>query len=184
MSSAAPERHRFTVEDYYRMADAGLLGHDERVELIEGEVIDMAAIGSRHAACVNRLNELFMTRLAGRAVVGVQNPVRLTDLSEPQPDVAVLRQRPDFYAGAHPGPADILLVVEVADTTLAWDRNVKVPLYGRAGIPEVWVVDLDGEVLDVFTSPREQEYDDVRQARRGESLQIAGITVDIDEMLG
>jgi len=166
------------------MAEAGLLAPDDRVELIEGEIIDMAAIGSRHAACVKRLAKLFMTRLGERAVVGVQDPVRLSDLSEPQPDLAVLRDRSDFYASAHPGPGDVLLVVEVADTTLAWDRNVKGPLYGRTGVREVWIVDLGAEVVEVLTGPGAQGYADVRQAHRGESLEIAGITVDVDEILG
>ena len=166
------------------MADAGLLGADDRVELVEGEIIDMAPIGSRNAACVDRLNRLFTTRLSEQVAVRVQSPVRLSDLSEPQPDLALLRHRPDFYAGAHPGPGDVLLVVEVADTTLAWDRDVKVPLYGRAGVGEVWIVDLTAEVVDILKGPGTQGYDDIHQARRGESLQIAGITVAVDEILG
>ena len=166
------------------MAEAGLLAPDDRVELIEGEIIDMAAIGSRHAACVNRLTELLITRLAGRATIGVQNPVRLSDLSEPQPDLAVLQHRPDFYASGHPAPADVLLVVEVADTTLAWDRNVKAPLYGRAGVAEVWVVDLTAEGVDVLMGPHSEGYSDARRAGRGDVLEVAGATISVDEILG
>src|SRR5687768_1102698 len=102
MTSAAPERHRFTVEEYHRMGDTGLFGRDDRVELVEGEIIDMAPVGSRHAACVARLTRLLVSQLGERAIVWVQNPVQIGDLSEPQPDIAVLVPRTDFYAGAHP----------------------------------------------------------------------------------
>jgi Uma2 family endonuclease len=128
------DRRVFSVDDYYRMVEVGLLKEDERVELIEGEVIRMSPIGSRHAACVARLTKLF-SRLAGDgAIVWVQNPVRLNDFSEPQPDVALLKPRADFYAGAHPAAADVLLIVEVSDTTIGYDRQVKVPLYARGGM--------------------------------------------------
>ena len=116
------------------MAEAGLFRPDDRLELVEGEIIDMAPIGSRHAACVNRLSQLLIPRLGERAILRVHGPVRLSDLSEPQPDIAVLAPRDDFYAGGHPGPADVLLVVEVAET-VGWDRDVKMPLYGRAAWP-------------------------------------------------
>src|SRR5262245_37141744 len=111
-------RRLFTVDEYYQMAQAGILHEDDRVELIEGEIIETAAIGSRHAACVDRLNQLFSGRVAGRAIVRVQNPIRLSQRSEPQPDLALLRPRADFYATGHPGPQDVLLVVEVADTSV------------------------------------------------------------------
>lgn len=166
------------------MAVAGLFGVDARLELIEGEIIDMAPIGSRHAACVNRLTRLLTSRLGDRAVVSVQSPVRLGDLSEPQPDVAVLAPRDDFYAAAHPGPADIAVLVEVADTTLGWDRGVKVPLYARAGVAEVWVVDLASEVVEVFRQPGLDGYAEVHRAGRGERLDAAGASIGVEEILG
>lgn len=166
------------------MAEAGLLGVDDRVELVEGEIIDMAPIGSRHAACVDRLTRLFVSRLGERAIVRVQSPVRMGDLSEPQPDVAVLAPRGDFYAGAHPGPDDVVLVVEVADTTLGWDRGVKVPLYARAGVAEVWVVDVGAGVVEVSRRPGPEGYGELRRAGRGEELDVAGATVGVDEILG
>lgn len=129
LAASAP-RHRFSVDDYHRMVDAGLLGEDDRVELLEGDIIDMSPIGSRHAACVDRLTRLLTIGLSEQAIVRVQGPIRLDELSEPQPDVAVLRRRDDFYATALPGPDDVMVVVEVADTTLAVDREVKAPLYG------------------------------------------------------
>jgi Uma2 family endonuclease len=135
-------RRTFTVEDYHRMAQAGILTEDDRVELLEGEIVEMTPIGPRHAACVNRLSQLFSDRLQGRALVSVQNPIHLSELSEPQPDLALLRPRPDFYAEAHPRPSDSLVVLEIAETSAEVDREKKVPLYGQAGISETWLVDL------------------------------------------
>ncbi|MFM8292051.1 MAG: Uma2 family endonuclease [Planctomycetia bacterium] len=137
----ATSRHRLTVADFHRMGETGILRPDDRVELIHGEIIDMSPIGSLHAALVARISMTFSQHVGDRAVVWTQNPVAIDDVSQPQPDVAVLRPRPDCYAAAHPRPADVLLVVEVADTTLAFDLAVKVPLYAAAGIPETWVID-------------------------------------------
>jgi Uma2 family endonuclease len=164
--ASEPARRRFTVEEYDRMGEVGLLAEDERVELLEGEVIAMTPIGSPHAGTVKRLTELLVIALTGRAIVGVQDPVWLSDLSEPKPDVAVLRPREDFYTSGHPRPADVLLLIEVADTTAAFDRNVKRPLYAAAGIPEVWVVDLAAKVVDVALDPAPDGYRDVRPVRR------------------
>jgi Uma2 family endonuclease len=131
-------RRLFTVHEYDQMVQAGILHEDDRVELIEGEIIEMAAIGSRHAACVNRLVQLFVMHVAGQAIVHAQNPIRLSERTEPEPDLSLLKPRPDFYAAGHPGPQDVLLVIEVADSSIGFDREIKIPLYARAGIPEVW----------------------------------------------
>jgi Uma2 family endonuclease len=160
----------FTVEEYYRMAEAGILGEDDRVELLDGEIVQMSPIGSRHAACVARLNRKFTRALGERAIVQVQNPLRLSQRSEPQPDLCLLRPRPDYYAGAHPGPGDALLVVEVADTSLEFDRDVKLPLYARAGVPEVWLVDLEGEQVHVFCEPARGSYLSVCELVAGDEL--------------
>lgn len=178
---------RFTVEEYYRMAQAGILSEDDRVELIEGAIVEMAAIGSRHAGCVKRLQRLFHRRVGERAVVSVQNPVRLGRYSEPQPDLALLRLRPDFYASAHPGPGDVLLIVEVSETSADADREVKVPLYARAGVPEVWLVDLEGQVIEVCRKPSAEGYREARQVRRGEALSpeaFPDLAPAADEILG
>lgn len=166
------------------MAGAGLFGEDDRVELVEGEIIDMAPVGSRHAACVARLTRLLVRRFGEEAIISVQSPVRMGDLSEPQPDLAVLVPRDDFYSAALPGPADVLLVVEVADTTVAWDRGVKIPMYGQAGVAEAWIVDVSSEVIDTWTEPGPDGYAMTRQAVRGDELDVAGVTVGVEEILG
>jgi Uma2 family endonuclease len=166
-------RRRFTVGEYYRMAETGILGPDERVELIEGEIVTMVAMGSRHAATVTRLTRLFISELGARAHVRAQLPVRLNDLSEPEPDLALVRPRPDDYASAHPGPADVLLIVEVADTTLAFDQKTKLRLYASSGIPEYWIVDLTADRIEVYREPGASGYRDVRRFQRDDTLHAA-----------
>jgi len=164
------ERRHFTVHEYHRMVEAGILSEDDRVELIEGEIIEMAPIGRRHAACVDKLTELLKEKLGRAAIVRVQGPVRLNDQSEPEPDVALLRRREDFYAREMPGPADVLLIVEVADTSSRYDRAVKVPLYANAGIGEVWLVDLTAETIEVYAQPAGESYQSCKRLRRGDLL--------------
>jgi len=163
-------RRRFSVEEYYLMAKAGILTEDDRVELIEGEIVEMSPIGSRHAACVKRLNRLLSQQVGSRALVSAQNPVRLGEHSEPQPDITLLRPRADFYSTAHPGPADVLLLMEVADTSIEYDREVKVPLYAQAGIGEVWLVDLVAESIEVYQNPAPEGYRQTRVVRLEERL--------------
>ena len=147
-------RRRFTVDEYHRMAEAGILGEDDRVELIEGEIVEMSPSGWRPQACVDRLTHRLVPVLQSRAILRPQGPIRLSSDSEPQPDLVVLRPRADFYAEGGPGPEDVLWLIEISDTSLRYDRDVKVPLYGRYGIPEVWVVDLAGEQVFVYRDPR------------------------------
>jgi hypothetical protein len=181
-------RHRrFTADEYYRMAEAGILRHDDRVELVDGEIVEMTPIGSRHAACVDRVMVLLSRSLAGQGILRVQGPVRLDPHSEPQPDLSVLRSRADFYASAHPGPDDVLLLVEVADASLRYDRDIKVGLYARAGIPETWLVDLQSDRVEVFRHPTPQGYRASRQLRRGERLAsqaLPPVSFLVDDMLG
>jgi Uma2 family endonuclease len=165
--SAEPVRHRFTVDEYYQMGEAGLFAPDQRLELLGGEVIEMAPIGSRHASAVIRLNRLVMIAVGDRAIVGIQSPVRLSELSELQPDLTVLRWRPDFYRMSHPTPDDVLLVVEVSDTTARWDRKVKRPFYSAAGIGEMWIIDLGLNLVEVATDPGVDDYRDIRQVSTG-----------------
>ncbi|MGB3681309.1 MAG: Uma2 family endonuclease [Rubrobacteraceae bacterium] len=178
-------RRHFTVHDYHRMAEAGIIHEDDRVELIEGEIVEMAAIGSRHFTCVNTLNHLLVREVGDEAIVSVQNPVRLGERNEPEPDLAVIRPRD--YRDSLPGPEDVMLLIEVSDTTLSYDRNVKIPLYARSDIEEVWVVDLGSGVIERHTGPSGGIYRHLERARRGESLDSAtrpGLTLDVGAVLG
>jgi Uma2 family endonuclease len=162
-------RRRFTLDEYHRMGESGILGAGDRVELIEGEIVEMAPIGSRHAGTVARIQHLFSARLGERAVVWVQNPLVLrAHVSEPEPDVMLLAPRTDFYASALPEPTDVRLVVEVADTSLAYDRRTKLPLYARAAVAEAWLVDIDAGGVDLYREPSAGGYADVRSAGRDE----------------
>ena len=177
-------RWRFTVHDYHRMGEAGILHEDDRVELIEGELVAMAAIGTRHFSCVNRLNRLLVMNVGDEAIVSVQNPVRLNEHTEPQPDLTVIRPRD--YRESLPMPEDVLLLIEVSDTTLAYDRGVKLPLYAKAGIREVWNVDLPGEAIGRYTGPSADGYRNSERARRGEaitSVALPGPTLRVDTVL-
>lgn len=177
----------FTVHEYYRMAEVGILSEDDRVELIEGKVITMSPIGSRHAACVKRLNSLLSREVGQSALISVQDPIRLDDYSEPVPDVALLRSRDDYYAKEHPAPADVLLIVEVSDTSEEYDRNVKVPLYARAGILEVWLINLLKNFIQIYTQPESGKYKSVRKVKSGEIITVQSIpnlTIAVDAILG
>lgn len=169
------------------MAEVGILAPDARVELIDGEIIDMAPPGSLHAAVVHRLNEVFVRAVGDEATVLVQNPVRLNDYSEPQPDLALLRRRADFYAERHPRPADVLLIVEVAASSLRFDRGTKLPLYAAHGIPEVWLVDLDGRRLVRHRAPRHGAYALVDEPDLGATLEVEalpGVAFDLRRLFG
>lgn len=186
MVGATVTQHRFTVDDYYKMLAAGILTEDDRVELIEGGIIRLPPIGSEHAGRVNRLNYHLVRLLADQAIVSVQSPVRLSQLSEPQPDVAVLKNRSDFYTNSHPGPGDVHLIIEVADSSAALDREVKAALYARAGIPELWIVDVPGEVVSVYRDPAPAGYQSVHDHRRGEMLSplaFPDLQLAVDETL-
>ena len=172
-------RRRFDVDAFARMGAAGVFAEDERVELIDGEVREMTPIGPPHAGIVNRLNELLVTHLAGRATVIVQNPIRLDRRTEPQPDLVVARRRKDFYAGRHPGPGDVLLVIEVADSSARYDRAEKAPRYGRAGIPETWLVDVEAGAVTAYAGPGPEGYARQRVRRRGERM-VAASVPDLD----
>jgi Uma2 family endonuclease len=178
-------RRRFTVDDYHRMAEAGILHEDDRVELIEGVIAEMTPIGSRHAACVRELIRLLSRQVSDDVRVDAQNPIRLDEYGEPQPDLAVIRARD--YWDSLPGPDDVLLLIEVSDTSLAYDREIKLPLYTRSGIPEAWLVDLTGEVIERHTEPAEDGYRLVRRVRRGETLRsetVPELEVPVDAVLG
>ena len=178
-------RRQFTVTEFQRMAETGILREDDRVELIDGEVFTMSPPGSRHVACVNRLMARMSQQAGQTVIVSVQNPVQLTDYSEPQPDLALLQARPDFYAAALPTPADVLLLVEVADTSLEYDRDVKLPRYAEAGIPEVWLVDVEHEMATVYTQSSQPGYLSIQRLEAGNvarATRVPGLEVAVVDM--
>ena len=178
-------RRRFTVHEYHRMAEAGILHEDDRIELMDGELVEMAAVGAPHFNCVNRLNHLLVRRVGDDAIVSIQNPVRLDEYSEPQPDVALIRARD--YSESLPTPEGLLLLIEVSDTTLAYDRGTKLSRYAEAGIPQLWIVNLPDERIEHHTAPSGDLYGRVHLARRGEAIESAtlpGLSVRVDDILG
>jgi Uma2 family endonuclease len=177
----ATPRRLLTVDEYHRMGEAGILTEDDRVELIEGELVAMAPIGTEHIAATNALTRLLVLAVGDRGIVSVGNPVRLTRHSEPQPDFSVLKPR-DGYRTTMPRPEDTMLAVEVANTSLEYDRKVKLALYARAGIPEVWIVNLAAEEVEVYRSPAADLYTSVTRACRSDTLTIealAGVLIPV-----
>lgn len=178
-------RRRFTIHEYHQMAEAGILQEDDRVELIGGDIVEMAAIGTRHFVCVNGLNRLLVRGVGDEAIVSVQNPVRLGEYWEPQPDLAVIRTRD--YRESLPEPEDVLFLIEVSDTTPSYDRNVKLPHYARTGIPEVFIVDLPGGAIERYNGPSGDGYRHMERARRGERLEsviLPALALPVDAVLG
>ena len=182
----APARHRLSVDAYYKMAEAGILTEPHRVELIDGEIFDMAAIGSPHAAVTNRLARIFSRSVSDEiALVNVQSPLRLDAHNEPQPDLMLLRPRADGYRAGHPGAADVLLLIEVSESSLAYDRGAKLPLYARFGVPEVWIVDLSDSAVEVYRAPRDGAYASRKRLTRGllAPALVPRATVDVAGLL-
>lgn len=182
---AAMPYHRWSVEEYHQMARSGLLNETDRVELIEGELIDMAPIGSKHAFRVDSVARALQLAAGKRFLVRVQNPILLGEHSEPQPDIAVVKNK--NYAEAHPGVEDVLLIVEVSDTTLAYDRDVKLALYACHGIPEVWLLDVNAGELTVYREPAEGQYRLIRKPTRAAAVSpvlVPGVTITLAEVLG
>jgi Uma2 family endonuclease len=181
------QRHRLTVHDFHRMGEVGILPVEGRLELIEGEIIAMAPIGSRHAAIVKQLNTLFVRAAGTRSIVSVQDPIILGEHSEPEPDLALIQPRDDFYALALPRADEVLLIVEVADTTLRYDREIKIPLYARHGLPEVWLIDVEGRTLTVFERPADGRYRNERRVRPSGALApkaLPGVEMDLSRLFG
>jgi len=183
--TVAGKPYCFTVDDYMRMSEAGIFQEDDPVELIEGEILQMAAVGGDHIGCVNTLTALLVHGVYGMATVSVQNPVRLSNHSEPEPDVALLR--PDLPRNAKPGPTDVLLLIEVADSSRLYDRSRKIPLYARSGIIETWLVDLVAGTIEQNTEPSAEGYGQTTLHRRGDIITPAALpflSLDVGEVLG
>jgi Uma2 family endonuclease len=176
----------FTVDQYHQLEKIGVLTEDDRVELIHGEIVEMAPIGERHFGHVNRFNYIFSRLFGDRALLHIQNPVRLGPRIEPEPDVVLLKPRDDFYETGVPTPADVLLLIEIADSSVEYDRNTKVPLYGQAGIVEYWLVNLVQDQIVVYRDPSPTGYRTVQVFRPGDAIQpllFPDVTIAVSDVL-
>ena len=180
-------RRRFTVDEYLQMVEAGILTEEDRVELLDGEIVEMTPIGVPHAACVAALMRVLVVGVGTRAVVWPRGPIRLSESSQPEPDVTLLRPRPVPYRAAAPERRDVLLLIEVSDTSLRRDHELKLPLYARAGIPEYWIVDIPGDAMEVHTKPSGSSYASVRRFSTNESVSpqaFPDLRIAVDEVFG
>ncbi|MCB0630993.1 MAG: Uma2 family endonuclease [Saprospiraceae bacterium] len=183
IKSVAPlvKKYRFTVDEYHQMGTAGIFQHGERVELIQGEIFEMSPINSPHAGTIKLLNRMFTALLGNQFIIGIQDPIQLDKYSEPEPDLCVLTFREDMYIKSHPQSHETLLVVEVADSSLAKDREVKAPLYAAAGIPEMWIINLSEQQIEVYTQPAQEGYSQIHIYRKNEVIKtglIKGLNVN------
>ncbi|MCB9122798.1 MAG: Uma2 family endonuclease [Caldilineaceae bacterium] len=188
VAAAAPpiERYRLTSAIFHEMVDKGILNEDDRLELIEGELVTMSPIGPEHMGVVNQVAQILIRQLEQRAIVSIQGPIALDEFSEPQPDLALLVQRDDFYKHSLPRPADVALVIEVADSSLAYDRTIKMPLYARAGIPEAWIVNLIDRWIEVYRDPSTAGYTTLLKILSGKSIApqaFDDVVVVVDDLL-
>lgn len=179
MTTTQPIRRKISVGEYHRMAEAGILTEDDRVELLNGEIIEMSPIGPTHTAHVKGINRIISRLLEGLAVVGVQDPIVLNDLSEPIPDISILRWRADDYLEAHPRPQDVLLVIEVADSSVTLDREAKLPIYAKAGISEYWIVNIPGKKVEVYRTPINDYYRDVLICTSGDLIELKPFNLQV-----
>jgi Uma2 family endonuclease len=180
-------RKRFTVEDYYRMGETGILSENERTELIEGEIIEMSPIGDPHMIAVNRANMIFARGIGDKVVVSVQNPAFMDRYNLPQPDVVLIRPREGFYGAGKPNPEDVVLLIEVSDTSLRFDRRVKVPIYARSGIREVWVIDLQNGSVYVYRGPRDNAYSLIEMKQRSDTVSpeaFPDFRIQVSDLIG
>ena len=185
--SAIRTQQRYTVDEYEEMVVRGILTERDRVELIRGEIVDKMTIGTPHFVCVNRSTRIMVRLFGDKEIVSIQNPVLLAD-SAPEPDVVVLRSRADEYSSGKPGPADVLLLIEVSDSTIDFDRDVKGPLYAESGIVEYWIANVDEERLEVYRRPTSRRtYEDVRILHRGAAVDFTawpGVSIAVTDILG
>ena len=184
---ARPEPYKFDVHQYREMGKAGILMKEDRVELIRGEIVAMSSIGNEHMATVDSSNMFWAQAMAGRAIVRIQGSVRLDDFNEPQPDVALLKDRDDFYRSRSAGPSDIFLIVEVSDSSLAYDRGVKLSLYAEFGIPEVWIANIPARTIEAYTDPSGGEYATRRTFHPGQTVSPAAfpdVALPVADVIG
>jgi Uma2 family endonuclease len=183
---AVIERRTFTVDEYHQMAETGILTEDDRVELINGEIITMSPINSPHAGSVKRINALFTKLFAEEAIISVQDPLVVGDFSEPEPDIMLLKPQDDFYASAHPQASDVFLLIEVAASSVQIDRQVKLPVYASAGVPEVWIVNLPDHQIELYRSPMNNYYQAKEVAKGNQTITVPHFRLSItaQDLLG
>jgi Uma2 family endonuclease len=180
------ERKKFTLEEYHRLGETGFLSEDDRVEFMDGEIIEMSPIGKAHNACINRNTRTLVQRLGERAIVSVQNSVNILE-NEPLPDIAILRPNPTYYADRLATPEDILLIIEIADSSLAYDQDIKAPKYAKAVVLELWIVDLNDDMIWLYRNPSSKGYLDIKAYQRGEAMTLLAfpdITLTVSDILG
>lgn len=171
------------VDEYYKMAEVGILKPDDRVELINGEIFEMGPIGSRHAAVVNKLACFLNDQFKDQTVIGIQNPIRFDGKNEPEPDIVLLKYRADYYTSALPAPADVLAIIEVADSSIRFDKEVKRPLYASHGIQEYWIIDLDNNRIEVYLSPKGSTYTETQQSRENDEVTLMGKKLSVKDLI-
>lgn len=179
------QKRLLSTEEYHLMGQAGIMKEDDRVELINGEIIQMSPIGSNHAGHVKILHAILGERLRTQVVIGVQDPIHLDEFNEPQPDIAVLKPREDFYTKSHPSPAEVFFLIEVADSSFDYDRDIKLPIYAKAGIQEVWILDLKNQQIEVYRQPKNNRYALRLTLVRGDVIRYEALdfTIEVDQIL-
>lgn len=181
-----PARKTFTVREYHRMIDAGVFIGDSNYELINGEIVSKMTQGHLHISCINRLANLLIPKLVGKAIVSIQNAVSIGEISEPEPDVSILKYRDDFYENAKPTEKDVLLLIEVSDSMTSYDRKVKISLYAQANIEEVWLINLTRKIVEVYTQPENGKYKIAAKVGKTQSITpklIPNITIEVSDII-
>lgn len=171
------------VNEYYKMAEVGILKPEVRVELINGEIYQMGPIGSKHAAVVNKLASLLNSLFKDQIVIGIQNPISFDNKNEPEPDIALLKYRPDFYVSTLPEPTDVLAIIEVSDYSIKYDKEVKAPLYAAHGIEEYWIINLNNNQIEIFSNPKGDIYRETQIYKPGDELKLMGIKLYLNDLI-
>ncbi|WP_069791675.1 Uma2 family endonuclease [Cyanobacterium sp. IPPAS B-1200] len=179
-------RKKFAIEEYHQIITSGVLKEDYLIELINGEIFEISPVGFKHASCVKKINYLFAEKLGSKVIIGVQDPIKLNNNSEPQPDIVLLKPRKDFYANDHPTVEDIFLLIEVADSSIDYDRTFKIPIYAENKVREVWLVDLNQNLLEIYQNPQKNYYQNITKLSSEDSLTLSQpepITIRLDRIL-
>jgi len=179
-------RKKFALEEYHQIIASGVLREDYLIELINGEIFEMSPVGFKHASCVKKINYLFAEKLGSKVIIGVQDPIKLNDNSEPQPDLVLLKPRDDFYANQHPIPEDIFLLIEVADSSIDYDKNFKIPIYAENKVQEIWLIDLNQNLLEVYQNPYKNYYQNITKLSNKDDVTLTQpevITIKLDRIL-